>query len=147
MNIYLHTLVEQPFSNVVSGFDRDLFQALKPPLMELNLKQFDGCKKGDTVHLEMGIGIIRQEWISLITYDNLTESQFKFIDKGTLLPPPLKEWTHQHIVNALEDGSSEIIDNIDYSTGKKWLNILIYPAMYILFWLRKPVYRKYFQEK
>lgn len=146
MNIFLHTKVEQSFETVVSGFDRDLFQALKPPLMQLTLKRFDGCKKGDTVHLQMGIGPIRQEWISLITYDHLTESQFKFIDKGTLLPPPLKEWAHQHIVNAMVDGGSEIIDHIDYSTGKKWLDILIYPAMYLLFWLRKPVYRKYFRK-
>lgn len=146
MNIYLCTVVEQSFDRVAQGFDRELFQALKPPLMQLTLKQFDGCKKGDTVHLQMGIGPIKQEWISLITYDHLTENQFKFIDEGTVLPPPLKEWKHQHIVNALEVGGSDIIDLIDYSTGKKWLDVLIYPAMYLLFWLRKPIYRKYFHE-
>jgi len=145
MNIYLQTPVLKSFAHVVEGFDSDLFKALKPPLMHLTLKQFDGCKTGDVVHLQMGLGPIKQEWISLITYDHLTETQFKFVDEGTQLPPPLKTWTHQHIVNALNDGGCEIIDHIDFSTGMKWLDMVIYPAMYFLFWLRKPVYRKYFQ--
>jgi len=149
MKLFYRTKVESHFKVVAAGFDQKLFQALSPPLMKLHIVRFDGCKTGDMVVLRLGIGNFLQEWRSEITYDNFSEEQFVFHDKGILLPPPLNFWLHQHIVRPSEgpDSGAIIIDDIEYRTGSKFLDVLIYPFIYTLFALRKPVYRKYFRKE
>jgi ligand-binding SRPBCC domain-containing protein len=143
MKIVIRTKVEAQFDKVVKGFDKQLFEALKPPLMSLDVKRFDGCLTGDEVHLSMGIGPFRQQWISVITYHKSTGNSFEFIDEGSLLPPPLRNWKHRHII-ANESDHTLIIDDINYSSGLHVLDILMYPFLYFLFAARIPVYKRYF---
>lgn len=145
MKLFFRTQVEQSFDYVSSRFDKDLFESLKPPVMSLEVVRFDGCQTGDMVELRMGLGPFKQDWHSEITYHDFTDNRFVFHDKGVLLPPPLKFWLHKHIVLS-EENSSEtlIIDDIEFKSGFKLLDYLIYPFMYLLFALRKPVYKQYF---
>jgi len=36
----------------MAAFDRQLFEALKPPVGEMEIKEFTGSQKGDKVHIQ-----------------------------------------------------------------------------------------------
>lgn len=142
MRIVVSTKVEQNFISVYRGFDRKLFLALKPPLMPMRLLRFDGCKRGDEVHVRLGFG---QEWISLITDFNQTSQQIYFIDEGVKLPAFLKYWKHKHRM-VKEDSGTLIIDDITYQSPYKWLDWVLYPFLKWSFTYRKPIYQRFFKK-
>lgn len=145
MRFLITTKIEKSFGEVFQRFDLELFKALKPPLMNLDVIRFDGCRKGDEVHLIIGLGPISQNWVSHITEHGGSSEEHYFIDEGQVLPPPLKSWKHCHRVIKISDNSCFIHDDITYSSGVKLLDILIFPVLYAQFWSRKPQYKKYFR--
>lgn len=147
MKIEIKTLVNGNYKEVLSRFDRSLFMALKPPLIQLNLTSFEGCTKGDKVEMELGIFGIKQIWKSLITDNQESNAEIFFIDEGVVLPPPLKSWKHKHILRNINDTETLIVDDIEYSSGNGLIDILLYPVMYFQFWYRKPIYRRYFTKQ
>ena len=147
MRIIIKTQVEQDYQTVFSRFDKDLFLALKPPFLPLTLRQFDGSMKGDEVKIRLGKGFLSQDWDALIIDQKETEDEIYFIDKGTKLPFFLKTWQHKHRIINLKSQNSEIIDDIRYTTPLgKMMDIIFYPILYIQFWMRKPVYKRYFSK-
>lgn len=143
MKILIKTRVNKDYNEVFQAFDIDLFKALKPPLIKLNVTRFDGCKKNDEVHLEVGLGPVTQRWVSRIVEDDHVKSEHYFVDSGVVLPPPLKTWRHLHRV--VKDGEGSMIyDDIEFSCNHWLLDRLIYPLMYVQFWLRIPAYKKFF---
>lgn len=144
MKIYIATEVKENYKAVFSRFDKDLFLALKPPLIQLNLTRFDGCMKGDKVEMSLGILGISQVWTALIVDQKETDEEIYFIDEGQVIPPPIKKWRHRHGIQKLSENKTLIVDDIEYSTGIKLVDILMYPIMYLQFWYRKPVYKRYF---
>lgn len=141
MKIEIATKVNQDYKSVWAGFDEDLFTALKPPpIIPFKLLRFDGSNEGDEVH----VSVAGQIWHAKIVEQTETESEIYFVDVGSKLPAPLKSWRHKHRMLRNVDGTCTIIDDIEYSTGKKWLDKLIYPVMYQQFAARQPVYRRYF---
>ena len=145
MRIKIETLVNGNYKQVSARFDEELFLALKPPLVQLDLKVFDGCEKGDRVEMELGILGVKQAWKSLITEHGISNDKSYFVDEGIVLPPPLKSWKHHHILENVGDTRTKIVDDIQFSTGFSLLDYLIYPVMYLQFWYRKPIYKRYFQ--
>jgi ligand-binding SRPBCC domain-containing protein len=145
MRIIIKTKVQQDFKKVFQAFDINLFMKLKPPLVSLNVIRFDGCQKGNEVHIEVTILWMKQKWISLITEQQSNENGIYFIDEGVLLPKPLKYWKHKHIIEKSID-SSIIIDDICYSTNNILLDFLLFPALFLQFYFRKPVYKSYFSK-
>lgn len=143
MKLYIKTTVKQPILKVWEGFDESLFVKLAPPFPSVKLLQFDGSKKGDRVGLELNFILFRQKWVSDIIEHNENEDQIFFIDKDVILPFFLKTWQHKHILKRKGDGT-EIIDDIRYSTGTLLTDILMFPALYLQFLYRKPVYKKIF---
>ena len=146
MKIYIATEVDQNYKSVFAQFDKDLFLALKPPLIQLNLTRFDGCHTGDKVEMTLGMFGILQAWTALIVDQKETEKEIYFVDEGQQIPPPIKEWRHRHGIQKIAGNRTLIVDDIEYSTGLKVLDILMYPIMYLQFWYRKPVYRRYFSK-
>ena len=144
MRILIKTTVPKTVEQIKQEFDLKLFKALKPPLVNLDVTRFDGCEKGDQVHLLISFGPLKQKWVSHITEDGQNHFEWFFIDEGHLLPPPIKVWKHRHIVQKVNESRSVIKDDINFSCGNFMLDAVIYPLMYIQFWLRKPVYKKYF---
>lgn len=145
MNIIIKTKVEEDYKTVFNKFNQDLFLALKPPVLPLTLRQFDGSMKGDEVKITLGRGLLSQDWDALIIEQKESDDEIYFIDKGVTLPFFLKTWTHRHRIIKLDNGGSEIIDDIHFSTPLgKIMDILLYPVMYFQFWMRKPIYKKYF---
>jgi len=140
MRLHLKTQVSQDYQKVWAQFDEKLFLALNPPLMPVKLVRFDGCQKGDEVHLQFPFGM---KWVSQIVEQGSDEQQHYFIDEGIQLPFPLKYWHHEHRI-LKKESHCVIEDDITYTTAYKWLDILLYPILYVQFWYRKPIYRRYF---
>ena len=145
MHLLLRFAVPQPPARVFEGFTRALFVALAPPFPKLHVLRFDGCRAGDHVAIELQAGPKRWRWTSLIT-DNgvLPDGTYYFVDEGQQLPAPLRQWQHRHLIEPAPGGGSVIVENITYSTGRRWLDALIYPAMWAQFKWRGPVYRRKF---
>lgn len=143
MNMRFETEVPGYYTEVMSRFDRTLFEALAPPLVPLNIMNFTGSKTGDLVHLKFG-GIINTEWISKIIDHGIDEENAFFIDQGTKLPFPLKTWHHRHIVQKIGPDRSKIIDDIDFESYNPLMSALIYPLLYLGFKPRGKIYRQYF---
>ena len=143
MNIKLRTKVDGYYLDVIKRFDLQLFEALKPKGANMEIVEFTGSKKGDVVHIKF-ISPIKAEWISDIVEDHEDDSSAYFIDVGRVLPFPLKQWTHKHIVEKIDDQHSYIIDDMTFSGGNILLDLMIYPGILLGFLPRKKVYRKYF---
>jgi ligand-binding SRPBCC domain-containing protein len=143
MKLRITTDVKASLPSVKAGFTQDLFLSLNPPFPPVKLRQFDGCKKGDRVELELNFIFFKQRWVSDITDDEETEDRWFFIDEGTTLPFFLKSWRHHHSVEKRSAGSA-IIDDITFSTGTLLTDLLMYPALLGQFLYRKPVYKRIF---
>jgi len=144
MNITLRAPVKGNYKKVMAAFNRDLFEALKPPGGEMEIVKFTGSKKGDTVHLRF-VKPVKAEWISAITEDGENENRAWFVDKGTTLPWPLATWTHKHIVEKVGEHNAVIVDDMTFTGKNPLLTLLLYPAIYIGFYPRKKVYNRYFE--
>lgn len=143
MRLVLKTKVDGHYLDVMKRFDIDLFKALKPIGATMNVTEFTGSKTGDRVALEF-TSPIKVKWVSKIVDHGQDDRQAYFIDEGVILPFPLKDWTHRHIVERADETTSIIVDDISYATGWSIMDLLIYPAMYLAFYPRKFGYRKYF---
>jgi ligand-binding SRPBCC domain-containing protein len=145
MKITIKTAVNQPMEAVWNGFDESLFAKLAPPFPPVKLLRFDGSEQGDEVHLELDFIFFKQTWVSIITENVKTEKEIYFIDKGVKLPFFLTFWQHKHlIVKAIDmkrDIRSIIIDEIAFESP---FGILLYPALFLQFFYRKPIYKKIF---
>ncbi|MCH7401669.1 hypothetical protein ACFOUP_14570 [Belliella kenyensis] len=145
-HITISTKVEQSYLEVKEGFNQNLFKKLSPPFPPVKLLRFDGSNEGDLVSLELNFIFFKQTWTSIITKDHTDANEFYFIDKGIKLPFFLKKWQHKHRV--INDGkSSIIIDEIAYQAPFSWMTLLLYPALYLQFIYRKPIYKKIFKDK
>lgn len=138
MKILLTTPIEKNYRAVFSLFNLKLFEALKPPVVKLVVTRFDGCKKGDEVHLNVS----GQRWVSHITEYYESDDEIYFVDIGVIIPPPLSKWRHVHKIERTGENSCNVIDDIEYTTGNTLLDKLIYPALYAMFSMRKPIYKR-----
>ncbi len=147
MKINIQTEVQENYKSVYKRFDKDLFLALKPPLMPLELLRFDGSSKGDQVHLKLGVGTLSMRWDALIIEHGVSEKECYFIDEGIQLPFFLKKWKHRHRILKVDEDTSIIVDDIYFETPNVLMDYLFYPILYMQFYMRKPVYKKYFDGK
>lgn len=144
MKINIETKVDLDYLTVKEGFNETLFTKLSPPFPPVKLLRFDGSKKGDIVSLELNFLLFRQKWTSEIIEDKTTSKEFYFVDKGVQLPFFLKEWHHKH--RLVKEGDNTLIrDEISYTGGNGIFTVLLYPALYLQFLYRKPIYKKIFK--
>ncbi|CAN5894354.1 hypothetical protein BH24BAC1_BH24BAC1_28070 [soil metagenome] len=129
---------------ILEAFDESLFRQLAPPFPRLRLLRFDGSRPGDMVEIELLTGLKRFRWTSRITDRQVTETEAWFTDQGQELPPPLQYWRHRHLVTNRGNGQATIHDIIDYRTGFRLLDGLLYPLLWAQFAYRKPVYWRVF---
>ncbi|GAA4036722.1 hypothetical protein GCM10022409_22050 [Hymenobacter glaciei] len=146
MRVTLGTPVSQAPAQVMAGFTRALFEALAPPFPKLRVLRFDGCRAGDQVEIELDAGLKRLAWTSLITDAGVRpDGTHFFIDEGQVLPPPLRYWHHHHRIEPGPGGGSVIVDDLEYRTASRLLDVVLYPAMWAQFAWRQPIYRRWFK--
>ena len=138
MKIKITTPINRNYREVFALFNQKLFEALKPPVINLVVERFDGCKKGDEVHLR----VAGQRWVSHITDYVENKDEIYFVDRGVIIPPPLKSWLHFHRIERSGENSCNVIDDIEYSSGNALLDKIIYPAIYAMFSMRKSIYKR-----
>lgn len=146
MQIKITSQVDAHYLDIAHGFDINLFKALAPPFPKLEVLRFDGCSKGDEVWIVLHVFGAKIKWDALIVEHGQNLEQWYFIDEGKLLPYPLRQWKHKHLVTKINDFKSYIIDDIHYSTGWIVLDYLIFPLLYLQFAMRKPIYKKFFKK-
>ncbi|NBX76892.1 MAG: hypothetical protein EBQ92_10095 [Proteobacteria bacterium] len=144
MRLYFEAEVKSPVLDVKKRFNQELFLKLKPPFMSLELERFDGCERGDEVHLKMGLPGFLQNWVSHITDSSQTESAWEFIDEGKELPHPFTYWKHIHRVEKINETSSRISDSINYRCQSPLLEKLLWGPLWLSFSIRPRVYREVF---
>lgn len=145
MKIYFEAVVEAPFELVKKNFNAKLFLALKPPLMNLKLDRFDGCRQGDQVHLRMGALGVYRPWVSLITAHEDGAEVCSFIDEGKSLPWPLADWKHQHKMVKIDEHRTRIIDDINYQCSPRFMGPITFPFMWLMFSIRPSRYQLFFR--
>lgn len=145
MKISIETTVDQKQQVVIDHFNQELFKALNPPWVKADLVRYDGNKPGDTVALKLDFLIFKQNWISEITAEHQDEQSYYFIDEGKKLPFFLSYWKHKHIIEKKGEQQSIIRDDIEFKAPFGLLSLLLYPALYLQFAYRKPIYKKFFQ--
>ena len=146
MKLVLKTKVWGHHQNVMARFDQHLFEALKPPGVKMKIVNFTGCEAGDIVELNF-LRPIRSKWISEIIEHGSDSKHSYFVDVGRVLPFPLRNWKHKHIVEKIDDENSYIIDDISYSTGFIIFDVFLYLPLLLSFYPRKKIYRNYFSKE
>jgi ligand-binding SRPBCC domain-containing protein len=145
MKLRILTSVTQEFSIVVENFNQQLFQKLNPSFPIVTILRYDGNSKGDEIHLKLNFLLFDKTWVSVITENMSSDKEFYFIDEGRQLPFFLKTWRHVHRI--IENKDKTIIeDDINFESRWKWMEPLAYPLFYMQFRIRKPIYRRYFNE-
>lgn len=147
MKIYFETPVEQSYEFVRDHFNEDLFTYLKPPGVKVDIERFDGCKKGDEVHLLLHTLGKRQRWVSLITDSGDDGQSWHFVDEGKVTPWPVSKWRHVHTVKKVSETSCLIIDDIEYDCSPSLVAPFAAPALWLSFAIRPYRYQKFFREK
>ncbi len=145
MKIRLATEVDGHYQAVMARFDKKLFEALKPKFGKMEVVEFTGSKKGDVVRIKF-IRPIKADWVSDIVEHGSDDHMAFFIDIGKTLPFPLAYWRHKHIVQKVSETRSLIIDDMTFKGRNFLFTLILYPALYISFYPRKKVYRKYFKK-
>ncbi|MBS9523504.1 hypothetical protein KI659_05665 [Litoribacter alkaliphilus] len=144
MRISIKTLVNQDLGKVKSQFNSSLLEKLSPPFPKVSIKRFDGIDLEDQFEMELNFGFFKQQWKGKVTRSYEGKETFFFIDEGNKLPFFLKSWKHQHLLLS-KNGKTEIVDNITFEGKVFPLTLLLYPAMYLQFLYRKPIYRRLFR--
>lgn len=145
MNIKLITRVDGHYLDVMKRFDRKLFEELLPPVGKTDIIDFTGSMTGDKVHLRF-ITPLKAEWISDITDHGQDDNKAWFVDEGRVLPFGISYWKHRHIVKKVDNVTSEIIDDITYKASNPVLTLLMYPGLWLSFYPRKSIYKRYFKQ-
>ena len=145
MRILFKTPVSLPFENIREKFDQKLFYYLSPPIIPFKILRFDGCKKDDEIHLELGFLSVKQKWVSVITSEETNLKGWSFIDEGKVLPWPLSYWKHHHRVDKISENESEIVDDIEYKCSPEFMGPLVAPFLWSLFAIRPYRYKKFFK--
>jgi len=144
MKIKIISTVNATFQRVSKGFNEKLFKSLLPPSYFVKLLRYDGEQPGSIIHLRFLLPW-KSDWVSRITDSKKTNDEYYFIDVGDNLPYGLKQWSHRHIVKQLTPSKTAIVDEIDFSTGNKIFDVMVYPLLLIAFLPRKRSYRKFFE--
>jgi len=145
MKLKFVTPVAQNYLKVKAGFTQDLFLSLAPPWAKVELKQFDGCKVGDEIHVEIKRPPLTINWVSLITKEETTDREWIFVDEGKKTPWPITHWRHLHRVIKITEDETHIVDDIEYSCSSPLLEKMIYPTMWATFAVRPSRFKEFFK--
>lgn len=145
MRILLDSLVKCSFEKVSADFGDELFKFLLPPKFVASLVAYEGSKPGSKVHIRFKLPL-PSDWISIIKSEFRDTEKYIFVDEGEKLPFGLKQWKHTHSVIKVDEKQTRILDDMNFSTGYKIFDLLMYPVLYLSFYPRKKLYKKYFEK-
>lgn len=140
--LVLRTRVRGNPRDIISRFDRELFNYLLPPKWIARVNTFEGSKPGDRVKVEFLFPYKARMDVEIFS-EQITDNECWFTDEGHKLPFGLKYWRHKHRFMA-DGGCCIISDEIEFRASF-WLQELFFKmAFRIVFSTRKKKYRAYF---
>ena len=146
IQITLKTSVNCLFEKVRDGFDQKLLETLNPPGISLKIEQFDGIYAGAQMRMRVESLFTSTLWTGGITQFCSKKQFWCFIDEGHILPTGLKSWKHIHAV-VRKNNETLIYDRVYFSGKNRFFTVFWYPAILLMLGIRKPRYRKYFEQK
>lgn len=138
--ILIKTKVRGTPKEIINSFNKDLLLKVTPPLINVEITQYDGHSIGDEIHIISSLFGNYQSWVNTVIDAHETENLIYFTDKAKEMPFPITSWEHTHKIQKLDDTFCYIIDDIKYDTGSTFSNAFIYPLLYACLYYRKPIY-------
>jgi ligand-binding SRPBCC domain-containing protein len=143
MRIRFVTTVMAPYKVVTKGFNRKLLEYLLPPFSFI--RRYEGQQPGDIIDLRLRVPFTTN-WTVIIKDSWHSFKEYGFADRGLRVPMGIKYWQHSHRVVTRNDDSSFIIDDIEYETSYIILDYILYIPLFLSFYRRKFLYKKYFEK-
>lgn len=137
------THVNAPIDHVAKNFNQELLEKLKPPGVSMELLRYDGQFAGNQLSFKIGIGPFKQQWDGIITAHRYTQAHWLFRDEGLRLPKPLKNWKHTHALKSIDSKTTAVIDRIKFEGNSKLSTLFLVIPMIMMFFMRKPGYKKH----
>jgi len=122
---YRHSFtVNAPLSDVAE-FHKDTraLRELTPPPLTVTLNNGEPFDEGSVADFTLGMGPVSVHWVAV--HSEVTE-QNGFVD--TQEEGPFRSWQHHHLFHAVDDRTTEVIDEIEAEYGSAisrfmWLNL------------------------
>lgn len=143
MKICIHSHVNQPFRQVFTSFDQQLFEYLAPPIPKIQILEFGQIEVGEPMKFKLGFPVFTT-WIGKITKKEVSEHQVIFEDQGLQLPFGLVSWRHLHTIKSTSNNSCCITDEIHFESWNKFSTYLMSPIIKKAFSSRPKKYKDYF---
>lgn len=122
-------------------FEPGILKILTPPLMIMQVHQFEPLAEGSIGEFTMWMGPIPVYWKAI--HSNVSASGFT----DTQAEGPLESWAHTHLFTAVDKSHTEVHEHIEFThaAGLKgiWSRLLFpKPALWLLFQIRKAITRR-----
>jgi ligand-binding SRPBCC domain-containing protein len=100
--------------NVVSAFhfETGILKTLTPPLMILQVHQFEPLGEGTISDFTMWMGPVPIRWKAI--HANVSASGFT----DTQVTGPLRSWVHTHTFAATSENTTEVYEHIEYEHAR-----------------------------
>jgi ligand-binding SRPBCC domain-containing protein len=85
---------------------------------------------------------MKQQWDGIITAHRYTQRDWLFRDEGLKLPHPLKTWKHTHALKVAGEHTI-IIDRLKFEGLNSFYTAMLCLPFILMFWMRKPLYKKH----
>jgi ligand-binding SRPBCC domain-containing protein len=122
-------------------FEPGILKQLTPPLMIMQVHQFDPLSDGSIGHFTMWMGPIPVRWKA--RHSGVSPTGFT----DTQIEGPMKSWVHTHRFNSISETETEVHEHIEYEhdSGLRglWSRLLFpLPALHALFRIRAWITRR-----
>jgi ligand-binding SRPBCC domain-containing protein len=122
---YQHSFIVKAPLSAVAQFHKDpsALTDLTPPPMSVKFNKVEPLAEGSVADFTMGFGPVSVRWVAV--HSAVTE-QNGFVD--TQKKGPFKSWRHHHQFRAIDEQTTEVIDEIEAEYGSAisrfmWLNL------------------------
>ena len=135
--------VDAPLAAVSAfHFEPGILKTLTPPLMIMQVHQFEPIAEGSIAEFTMWMGPVPVRWKA--RHSRVSETTFT----DTQESGPMKSWVHTHTFRAVSEQQTEVHEHIEFEHfgGLRglWSRLLFpKPALYALFTVRKMITRKH----
>ncbi len=138
--VRVKTKVKAKAKDIIKSFDVDFFLKLSPPFLDVEVNQFDGYKTEDSIKITTNFLGYYQFWHNQVIDYFETDKEVSFIEQAIETPFPVTSWQHKHKIIQIDDEHCYIIDDVEYSCINFFFENMIYPAVFLTMYYRRPVY-------
>ena len=139
--------VAAPLDKLVAfHFEPGILKTLTPPLMIMQVHNFEPLANGSVAEFTMWMGPVPVRWKAV--HSDVSSTGFT----DTQTSGPMKHWAHTHSFSSIDEKTSEVHEHIEYEHfgGLKgiWSRMLFpKPGLFVLFTIRKMITRRELKQR